>query len=83
MDTQLEAINRQIQQEKDRHSRIINDLDKKRNQENTLHQQKMQQLNNRKEQIIRTRQNTKNENCNYKELNEILKIYLKAKNYNI
>ena len=67
MDTQLDGINWQIQQEKDRHNRVINDLDKKRNQENTLHQQKIQQLNNQKEQIKRY---AKLENCFYTHSNK-------------
>ena len=46
-----EDINNQIQAEKDRHSRIINDLDTKKNAENKLHQQKMESLRSLKQQI--------------------------------
>lgn len=54
METPLQAINRQIKDENTRHSGIIADLERRKNQENILHQQKMQQLNSRKEQIKRT-----------------------------
>lgn len=46
-----EDINNQIQAEKDRHNRIINDLDTKKAAENKLHQQKMESLRSLKQQI--------------------------------
>ena len=46
-----EDINNQIQAEKDRHSRIINDLDTKKASENKLHQQKMESLRSLKKQV--------------------------------
>lgn len=54
MDTQLDAVNRQIQQEKDRYNRTINDLDRKKLQAKTQHDQTMRMLNSRKEQIKRS-----------------------------
>ena len=76
METRLDAINRQIKAENNRHSTVINDLDKRKNQENTLHQQRLQQLNNQKEQIKRSMQNTQREDCNFKELNKLLKDFV-------
>lgn len=80
MDTALEAVNRQIQQEKDRHSMVINDIDRKKNQENTLHQQKMQQLNSRKDQIKRTVESYFNDTLRKKHatLDEMYKLIKKA-----
>ena len=54
MESPLEAVNRQIQQEKDRHNRVINDLKTKIDRENTQHQQSMRMYNNRKAQIKKT-----------------------------
>ena len=67
METPLQAISRQIKDENTRHSGIIADLERKRNQENTLHQQRIQQLNSRKEQIKRY---AKLENCFYTHINK-------------
>lgn len=69
MDTQLEAVNRDIEAEKVRHKQNLDN-------ENNLHQQRMRMLNNRKEQIKQSIQNTKNENCNFRALNKILKNYI-------
>ena len=76
METRLDAINRQIKAENNRHGTVINDLDKRKNQENNLHQQRIQQLNNQKEQVQRSLQNSKKEDCNFRALNEILKNYI-------
>lgn len=67
METPLQAINRQIKDENTRHSGIIADLERRKNQENTLHQQKMQLLNSRKEQIKRY---AKLETCFYTHSNK-------------
>lgn len=66
METPLQAINRQIQAEKDRHNRVINDLNKQKERENTQHERTMRMLNSRKDQIKRY---AKLENCFYTHCN--------------
>lgn len=80
METQLEAINRQIQQEKDRHNRVINDLKTKIDRENTQHQQTMRMHNNRKDQIKRTAESFLNDRMKkkYATLDEMYKQIEKA-----
>jgi hypothetical protein len=58
MDTQLDAIQRQVKVENERHEMIINDLKQRRESEVQMHKNQMQYLNNRKEQI---KNNLKNE----------------------
>ena len=62
METELEAIQRQINSENERHTRAINDLKQRREKEDQMHKNQMQYLNNRKEQI---KNNLKNENFFY------------------
>ena len=47
----LEDINRRIQQENDRHKRVINDLDDKKCRENEHHQRTMESLRAEKERL--------------------------------
>lgn len=51
MDSQLEIVNKQIQQENERHSRTINDLKKRTLRENEQHQRIIANLKAQKERI--------------------------------
>lgn len=62
METELEAVQRQINAENERHTRVINDLKQKQERENKQHEYQMQALNSRKEQIKRFSKNKKPEN---------------------
>lgn len=56
----IDAVNKEIQQENDRHKCAIADINKKKAYENELHQRKIRMLNNKKEQIRRFIQNAIN-----------------------
>ena len=66
METPLQAVNRQIQQENDRYKRVVANLDQQKNQAKTQHEQTIRLLTNRKDQI---KQYAKLENCFYTHCN--------------
>ena len=62
METELEAVQRQINAENEGYTRAINDLKQRQERENQQHKNQMQYLNSRKEQIKRSLKNKKSEN---------------------
>ena len=68
METQLQAVDRQIKQENNRHKMVIDNINKQKERENTQHEQTMRMLNSRKEQIKRTSESLSDKNVSKKHI---------------